>query len=200
MKPEVTLKYLSYVANKKNKGQEGFTLIELLVVVIIIGVLAAVALPNLLGQIGKARETEAKNAIGTYSKTQQGYHLEKTDFADLTAAQLQASNILGTVIPPSKYYDFAPVVANAAGGDDTATLVANGITTAGTGNIDNGKDQGTRDYSGGIIFVQADAAYGQQTCQANVIGDAGAAPSAGDLESTITDPLGTCPTNMTPSK
>ena len=81
MKPEVTLKYLSYISNKKQKGEEGFTLIELLVVVIIIGVLAAVALPNLLSQVGKARETEIKNAVGTTLRQEQAYHFEQHDYS-----------------------------------------------------------------------------------------------------------------------
>ena len=81
MKPEVSLKYMQYLRSKKN-GEEGFTLIELLVVVIIIGVLAAVALPNLLNQVGKARETELKNAAGTVNRSQQAYHFERQVFAD----------------------------------------------------------------------------------------------------------------------
>jgi type IV pilus assembly protein PilA len=96
MKPEVTLKYLSYLRNKKQNGEEGFTLIELLVVVIIIGVLAAVALPNLLSQVGKARETEIKNAVGTVNRSQQAYHFERQTFGsnlDLLGLTIQTSYI-----------------------------------------------------------------------------------------------------------
>lgn len=168
MKPEVTLKYLSYVANKKNKGQEGFTLIELLVVVIIIGVLAAVALPNLLGQVGKARETEGKNGIGTINRTQQSYHFEKGTFTPALAnADLQANNVLGVIIPPSKYYEFAV----SAGTATASTSTALGIDTASA--VDNGAAQGTRDYSGAIDFDPATGQYTQLLCQADVNGTAG---------------------------
>jgi type IV pilus assembly protein PilA len=155
MKPEVTLKYLSYVANKKNKGEEGFTLIELLVVVIIIGVLAAVALPNLLGQVGKARESEAKNAMGTLNRTQQAYHFEKQSFATADSNALAAAdNILGTVIN-SQYFNIAT-----ATGDSTAAAKAATV-------------DGVRQYAGSIAF--GTGAYSSAVCQSDNIGGAATA-------------------------
>ena len=77
-----TAKYLQTLRNKK--GNKGFTLIELLVVVIIIGVLAAVALPNLLAQVGKARETEGKTGVGTITRAQQTRHFETGDLKRCT--------------------------------------------------------------------------------------------------------------------
>lgn len=156
MKPEVTLKYLSYLRNKKNQD-EGFTLIELLVVVIIIGVLAAVALPNLLGQVGKARESELKNAVGTVNRTQQAYHFERQTFTS-------SIDNLGVKIP-QEYQTAAPTLAATS---TNATVI--------TTNTDFAKD-GTRAYAGRIEFASATGTYDQAVFQSDAITSALGVPA-----------------------
>ncbi|WP_036480020.1 type IV pilin protein [Myxosarcina sp. GI1] len=84
-----TAKLLQNLRNKK--ANKGFTLIELLVVVIIIGVLAAVALPNLLGQVAKGRQAEAKNNLGAINRTQQAERLETGTFQTLANLPITVS-------------------------------------------------------------------------------------------------------------
>ena len=173
-------KYLQHLNKKKAENNEqGFTLIELLVVVIIIGVLAAVALPNLLGQVGKARETEAKNAVGSINRTQQAFHFEKQRFApSLSDTDLASNNVLGVVVD-SDYFTFATTTASATQATQTSA-VATPIASA---------RDGVRPYSSAIGFDTASGQYNAVICQTDAITDTTIAATAG------TDPI--CPDDTT---
>ena len=153
-----TTKLLQNLRNKK--GNKGFTLIELLVVVIIVGVLAAVALPNLLGQVGKARETEAKNAIGTINRGQQTFHFDAKVFApatDETAFQA-ITNPFGISLVSAVYdYDV----------DDPVSAAQSGLADA---QPVDATDDGVRGFAGQTDYATATGTYGMAVCQGTAIG------------------------------
>ncbi|MEL4894135.1 type IV pilin protein [Crocosphaera sp. Alani8] len=147
------------LANKKDN--KGFTLIELLVVVIIIGVLAAIALPNLLGQVGKARESEAKSILGAMNRNQQTTFFEDGAFsATLEDLEVPVGN--------EKFYLID--VGNIAG-----IQIANGATdsdgdgkvdSSGAGGAANGQN-GTRDYIAGIAYDPDNRIFASVVCRAS---------------------------------
>ena len=161
MKTQLQAQLLRKIANKK--ADKGFTLIELLVVTIIVGVLAAVALPNLLGQVGKARETAAKNGIGTINRAEQTYHFERQDFSPaLDNAALADNNALGVIVTSD---DFTFTKGDGEGSADVSVQAVGVDADA----------NGTRSYSGQTAF--ADGIYTNIICQSDAIGAPGADPT-----------------------
>ena len=148
--------------NKKN-GNKGFTLIELLVVVIIIGVLAAIALPNLLGQVAKGRQAEARNNLGTINRAQQAYRLETGSFG--TFSTTAASNQLPVSIQPT-YYSYP----NSTGASATSAITdASAIATY---------NNDIRDYSSSVGQT-SDGVFSSIICESTSPTTAAAAAAGG---------------------
>lgn len=117
MKTNLQAKLIQHFVNKK--GNKGFTLIELLVVVIIIGILAAVALPSMLNQANRARQSAAQSQVGAVNRAQQAYRLEAPQFAP-AYADLQIANA------STDDYTIAIDVATAIAGETTAVPIDTG--------------------------------------------------------------------------
>jgi type IV pilus assembly protein PilA len=91
MNAELRVRLLLHLA-RTNRQHGGFTILELLVVVFIVGLLSAIAMPSMLSQSNKARESEAKTYIGAINRAQQAYFLEKGTFGYITNLELGISN------------------------------------------------------------------------------------------------------------
>ncbi len=124
MKTTLKARLIQHLLAKKN--DKGFTLVELLVVVIIIGILSAIALPSLLNQSNKAKESEAAQYISNVNKAQGAYRTENTQFADnfnkLALGNLKDGTNAGTDDTSSKYYTY--VIPTSASPSDRAEIDA----------------------------------------------------------------------------
>ena len=142
----------------EDKGSdEGFTLLELIVVILFLGILVILAVPNLLDQVGKARETELKNAAGTVNRAQHAYHSERQTFAT-------AISFLGVSLP-------IQFITNS---NDLITGVSPAAADVQPANS-NAVYDNTRAYSGRI--VHADGKYEQILCKSNAAATQLPAPS-----------------------
>ena len=153
MKKNINIRIIEHL---NTNLENGFTLIELLVVVIIVGILAAVAVPNYLAQVGKARETEAKVNLGAIAHSQQVHHFETKSFYD-------GSDLSNFGVSSGGYYSYT--------GDSTA----DGSKAIHTAYAIDPNDSGARDFSVGIYYNAPQ--YSQTLCIANGVDNDGTTSS-----------------------
>ena len=148
MKSELKAKFLQHLASKKK--DQGFTLIELLVVIIIIGILSAIALPSFLNQANKAKQSEAKQYVGTLNRVQQAYYLEKSQFA---SDMIPLANPVPATTP-NYDYKFSPATS-------ASTTVVN---------YGNSKAAALKSYNGmvsiSVVSASSDATTTAVLCEA----------------------------------
>ncbi len=147
----IFIKYLSL-------QEQGFTLIELLTVIVIIGILSAISTPTLIAQVGKARETEAKNNLGVIARAQQAYHYENRAFYNGNSLD----NFIEVNLSEQYYAYTADNTANQSKAIHTAYSINPGQNNA-------------RDYATGIYFDSSN--YSQSFCVATGVDNDGTTSS-----------------------
>lgn len=89
------------------RHQRGFTLIELLIVIAIIGVLAAIAIPNLLNAIQRAKQKRTVSDMRTLAVAIEAYHVDNSAFPTAACAAGTYTDP-GSVLAAASFTNLSP--------------------------------------------------------------------------------------------
>ncbi len=156
---------------------QGFTLVELLVVIIIIGLLAAIAMPNLLNQAVKAKQTESKQALSLVNRAQSRYRVENNGFSNSFDQLAVGMGLVGATTATTG--NFLYTLDAAADPQTKATITA------------NPPDAALRSYTGGNLryVVSGQTALAAMVCES-------IAPGSASLTTVTFNPTSIdCPSN-----
>ena len=88
------------------RSRHGFTLIELMIVVAIVGILAAIAIPNFLQMMLRAKRAELPANLDGVRTAEVGYHAEWGEFTSVQATPTAVPGRGTTVFTGSGYTGF----------------------------------------------------------------------------------------------
>ena len=105
----------------KKRNNKGFTLIELLIVVAIIGIIVAIAIPNLLNAIQRAKQKRTMGDMRTAGTAAEAYAVDFNHYPAAAAAAYVPP--VGLTIPPATTYGAPGCAAPCLNGQVVPTYI-----------------------------------------------------------------------------